>query len=258
MRLEGTTTVVTGASRGLGRAMADAFVAEGAQVVYSSRGGEQLTTAVDEANARSSGGSAVAIPADVRSWPDVRALVDDTVDRYGALDVLVNNAGLTQPKVNPEPTEHPVHELPVDTWDTILGTNLRGAFLCAKAALPPMLDHASGRLVHISSGHGIAGRANRAAYVASKFGLEGLHETIALELADTGVDSVTLRPPGGGVFTAGAEAIGRTPDDFEHPGPGVIAEAAVQLAAGAGENGGRYKATSDGSGLVEYSKTDRS
>jgi 3-oxoacyl-[acyl-carrier protein] reductase len=258
MRLEGTTIVVTGASRGLGRAMADAYVDAGARVVYSSRGGDRLTAAVDEANEGARPGSATAIPADVRSWIDVQALVEDAIDRFGDLDVLVNNAGVTQSKVNPAPTEHPVHALPVETWDTILETNLRGAFLAAKAILPPMLDRWVGRLIHVSSGHGIVGRANRAAYVASKFGLEGFHETLARELEGTGLDSVALRPPDGGVYTEGASAIGRTPAEFAHPDPGVIAEAAVQLAAGAGENGGRYKATPDGDGYVTYSKTERS
>lgn len=249
--------VVTGASRGLGRAMADAFVREGAAVVYSSRGGEALQSAVGAATDGSAPGEATAIPADVRSWTAVRALVDRAAEAIGPIDVVVNNAGLTQSKADPAHDEKPVADLDVETWDAVLETNLRGAFLCSKAALPGMLERGAGRLIHVSSGHGIAGRPNRAAYVASKFGLEGLHETLAMELDGTGVDSVALRPPSGGVYTEGAGAIGRSPAEFAHDSPAVIAEAAVQLAAGVGENGGRYQATPDGEGLVEYAKGER-
>mgnify|MGYP006305989803 CR=1 FL=1 len=114
----------------------------------------------------------------------------------------------------------------------------------------------AGRLIHTSSGHGVTGRADRSAYVASKFGLEGFHESLARELADTGVDSMTIRPPGGGLCTERATRYGRDPDSFTHDDPTVVAEAAVQLAEAGGENGGRYRATPDGDGFVTYSRAD--
>lgn len=255
VRLNTKTIVVTGASSGLGKAMADAFVTEGARVVYSSRSEERLADAVEALTSGGVAGEATVVPADVRSWDDVQRLVRQTGEIYGDIDVFVNNAGVMQYKVDPDRTQRSIEEVPVATWDTILETNLRGAFLCTKAALPDMRSRDAGRLLHISSGHGTEGRATRAPYVASKFGLEGLHESLALELADTGVDSVALRPPGGGVYTESSKLIGRDPDSYPNERPDVIAEAAVRLAAGDGENGGRYQATPDGEDYVEYSRS---
>lgn len=257
MRLAEKTIVVTGASSGLGKAMADAFVREGASVVYASRTEDRLATAVDEITDETDDGDAMAVQTDVRSREDVHRLFDRAEEVYGDIDVAVNNAGVTQPKVNQDHTRRPVHEIPVTTWDTILETNLRGVFLCTRKALPGMLSRDAGRLIHISSGHGVSGRANRSPYVASKFGLEGFHETLTHELDGTDVDSIALRPPDGGVYTESSERYGRTRDSYRHGNPDVIAEAAVRIAAGEGENGGRYKATPDGEGYVEYSRTEQ-
>jgi 3-oxoacyl-[acyl-carrier protein] reductase len=257
MRLNDKTVVVTGASSGLGKAMADAFVREGARVVYSSRSERRLTAAVDQILDENGGGEATVVPADVRSWDDVKQLVRRARDVYGDVDVFVNNAGVTQSKVTADHTSRPTQDVPITAWDAILNTNLRCAFLCTKAVLPEMRSRDSGRVIHISSGHGVAGRKNRAPYVASKFGLEGFHESLALELEDTGVDSIALRPPDGGVYTESSERYGRTRESYAHESPTVIAEAAVRLAAGDGENGGRYKATPDGEGFVDYSRAER-
>lgn len=255
MRLEDMTIVVTGASSGLGKAMADAFVEEGAQVVYSSHVKDRLSDAVEEIKESKTEAKAEAIRCDVRSWDDIRQLVRRTAEKYDKIDVFVNNAGVLQYKVNSDNASKTVEKVPVVSWDTILDTNLRGAFLCTKAVLPKMLSQDQGRVIHISSGHGVKGRAKRAPYVASKFGLEGFHESLALELTETNVDSITLRPPGGGVYTESSKLIGRTKDTYQNESPFVIAEAAVQLAAGEGENGGRYKATPDGDGYTEYSRS---
>lgn len=252
MRLDNKTVVVTGASRGLGKAMADAFVKEGAQVVYSSRTKDRLEGAVHQVMSEDPAGEATDISADVRSWDDIRSLVQRTVEIYDDIDVFVNNAGVLQYKVNSDHTHQAVADIPVETWDTIIDTNIRGVFLCSRAVLPQMLSQDGGRLLHISSGHGVEGRENRAPYVSSKFALEGFHESLALELAGTNVDSLTLRPPGGGVYTESSKLIDRTPDSYPNVSPKVIAEAAVQLAAGRGENGGRYQATPDGEDYVEY------
>lgn len=256
MRLADKTIVVTGASKGLGRAMADAFVSEGAQVVYSSRSQDHLDTAVEEIRADDPAGEAAAVSADVRSWDDIKQLVQRTNELFGEIDVWVNNAGVLQYKVSSDHSQRTVEDIPISTWDTVLDTNLRGVFLCTKAVLPEMRERDSGRVVHISSGHGVSGRASRAPYVSSKFGLEGFHESLALELEDSGVDSIALRPPGGGVYTENSQLIDETPEDYPHESPDVIAEAAVQLAAGDGENGGRYQATPDGTDYVEYSRSD--
>lgn len=258
MQLENETIVVTGASSGLGKAMADAFVNEGANVVYSSRTKQRLESAVAEVTSVETTGSALAVQADVRSWDEIQHLLDRTTESYGDLDILVNNAGVTQNKVTPDRACHSSQDVSITTWDTILDTNLRGAFLCVKAALPRLLSQDDGRIIHISSGHGVAGRAKRAPYVASKFGLEGLHESLARELEDTPVDTVALRPPGGGVYTESSERYGRSRDSYRHKSPTVIADTAVRLAAGEGTNGGRYQASPDGEGYVAYSRSERS
>lgn len=251
MRLRNTTVVVTGASSGLGKAMATAFVEEGASVACASRSEDRLSAAVA---GMTGDGEAIAVPTDVRSPDAVSGLVEETAGRFGPIDVLVNNAGVMQLDVDEEGAERPVAAVRVDAWDAVVETNLRGPFLCSRAALPGMLERDAGRLVHVSSGHGASGRANRAPYVASKFGLEGFHESLALELEDTGVSSVALRPPDGGVYTERRGQLGRSPEEFRHRSPDVIREAAVRLAAGEGENGGRYQVTQDGEGYVEYER----
>lgn len=249
MRLDDKTIVVTGSSAGLGRAMADAFVREGARVVYSSDEPADLQAATDGISAEVRGsdgtGEAIAVEADVRSWDAVRRLVRRTRESYGPIDVFVNNAGVLQYKVNADRRHHPVVDIPVSSWDAILDTNLRGTFLGSKAVLPGMLERDTGRVIHISSGHGRAGRATRAPYCTSKFGIEGFHESLALELEGSGVDSLVLRPPGG-TYTESSALIDREPEDYEYEDPSIISPAAVALAAGAGDNGERYRATRDG------------
>lgn len=252
MRLEEQTIIVTGGSSGLGKAAADAFVGEGATVVIAGRTPERL----DEAVSSFSGpGEARGIQADVRSWEDVSTLVETVEEGFGALDVLLNNAGVTGNLVRGSSDSPAVQDVAVDTWDAVIDTNLTGAFYASKAALSAMSERDSGRLIHVSSGMGSHGRAGWAPYVSSKHGLEGLAETIALEQEDTGVDSLSFRPPDGGVYTQTSNRAGRTAEDFSHESD-VVAEPLVQLAAGAGENGGRYVGTPDGESFESYSRED--
>lgn len=252
MRLDEQTIVVTGGSSGIGKAAADAFVADGASVVVAGRTPERLEAAVQSFTGP---GEARGVRTDVRSWDDVENLIATAEDAYGPIDVLLNNAGVTGQLVRGAPEAPTVEAVDLDTWKTVLDTNLDGAFYCAKAALARMTERDAGRVIHVSSGMGSHGRAGWAPYVASKHGLEGLAETISLEVADTGVDSLLFRPPGGGVHTASRKRAGRTPDESTHR-PDVVAEPLVQLAAGAGENGGRYVGTADGNGFQEYSRTE--
>lgn len=252
MRLEEHTIVVTGGSSGIGKAAADAFVSEGASVVIAGRTPERLEAAVDSFGGP---GEASGVQADVRSWEDVDELMAITEDAYGSIDVVLNNAGVTGQLVRGDAEEPSVDTLDRETWETVIDTNLDGAFYCAKAALVRMVERDRGRLIHVSSGMGSHGRAGWAPYVASKHGLEGLAETIALEVEDGGVDSVLFRPPGGGVHSAKREEAGRTRDDSRHE-PSVVREPLVQLAAGAGENGGRYVGTADGEGFETYSREE--
>jgi 3-oxoacyl-[acyl-carrier protein] reductase len=253
MRLEDEHIVVTGGSGGLGREMADAFVREGANVVVAGR----TESTLEEAVASFDGpGDAAGLRADVRSWEDAQRLVEGARERFGPIDTFLNNAGVTGQLIRGRFDEPTVAAVDPDTWETVIDTNLSGVFRCSKAVLPGMLDRGGGRLIHLSSGMGLSGKAGWGPYVASKHGLEGLAETLALEVEGTGVESMTLRPPGGGVHTESREDAGRTAADSTHQ-PDVVRAAAVALAAGEGENGGRYVATPDGDGYETYTKGSR-
>lgn len=253
MRLDGETIVVTGGSSGLGREMADAFVAEGAHVVIAGRTEAKLNVAVESFDGP---GEATGVRADVRSWEDARRLVATAEDAFGPIDTFLNNAGVTGQLVRGAFDEPRVEDVEPATWETVVDTNLSGVFRCSKAVLPGMRERDAGQLIHLSSGMGVEGKAGWGPYVASKHGVEGLAETLALELEETGVASMTLRPPGGGVHTESREEAGRTAADSTHE-PGVIRAAAVALAAGEGENGGCYVATPDGEGYETYEKGSR-
>jgi len=238
MRLQNTTIVVTGASTGLGRRMAEAFVKAGADVICTSRATERLEQLVEQSE--SNPGEAIAVRCDVRTQGDVESLLRTTEERFDQLDVFINNAGIKESHVTGKAALS-VESLPVDAWDAIMATNLRGVFLCTRTALP-LLRQSGGRLVHIGSGMGLKGRAGRAAYVTSKFGLEGFHQSVADQLSGTDVESILL-DLGGGVDT---EGFSRYLDEDARAGrldPNVIVEPALRLAEGFGSNGGRYVAT---------------
>lgn len=238
---EDTVIVITGASRGLGYQMAAAFADHGATVVCSARTEDTLAQAVAKLSDRTRTGDVRAVPADIREESDVKALFETVEDAYGGADVLINNAGVNDAGLTGG-EKPPVHEIPTWLWDTIMETNLRGAFLCTRAALPRMLERNRGIILHISSGMGREGRANRGAYVASKFGLEGLHKSLADELEGTDVDSIVL-DPGGGVNTDGFSSHLNKSTRSERLDPDIVVEPALSLAAGKGVNGGRYIAT---------------
>lgn len=244
MRLEDTAAIVTGAAAGFGWEFTDAFVAEGASVLAVDWAADRLADAV----ARVDGpGEVASHVADVGDEDDVAAMVDAAREAFGRVDLLVNNAGVKQLTLG-EP-EHRVQDIPTDLWDRVTRTNLRGTFLCARQVLPEMLDRGSGRLLHLSSGHGKSGRVGRAPYVATKHGIEGFQKSLALELEGTGVDSLAFTPPGGGVATREAEFV-EDPSSFSHDSP-VVREPVVRLAAGEGRNGGRYQGDPDGESVHE-------
>lgn len=250
MRLEGKVIVVTGGSLGIGKAMADAFVEEGATVVIASRTESTVREVASELNEKHEGGEAVAVPTDIRSERSIAALFESVREECGLLDVLVNNAAVSQ-RTLVDGDRLPVAKLPVEVWDTIVETNLRGTFLCTQFALREMLERDAGKIIHISSRGGERARAKRGAYAPSKFGVEALHECLAEEIGDTNVSTLVLRPPQGG--TATGEPGSRTEAELEsmYP-PSITAETAVRLAACEGRNGGRYVPTPDGQDYIEW------
>lgn len=179
MRLQDKVAIVTGAGRGIGKAIAEAFATEGATVVCSARSVDEI-----DAVAESIGG--LAIPCDVADEVEIRELINATVDAYGPIDILVNNAGAV--------ARLPVHELPVEDWDHVMDVNLRGLFLCTKYALPSMLDQGSGCIINISSGAGVVGPRNRSAYAASKHGVMGFTKTLVAEYLHQGIRPHVILP----------------------------------------------------------------
>ncbi len=183
--LEGKVALITGASQGLGRALALAFAREGARVVVNARSEESVRPIAGEVE--EAGGEGLAVAADVSKDSDVKRLVDETVERFGRIDVLVNNAGLLGPRVA-------IADYPEDEWRRVIDANLTGPFLVSRAAIPHLSEGAS--IINLVSGVSVEGRAEWGAYSVSKFGLEGLNQILAAELAERGV-RVNAVDPGG-------------------------------------------------------------
>jgi len=175
--------LVTGASRGIGRAVALALSGRGATVVAAAREGHAQVV-VDEIRAR--GGQAESVSLDVTDPVAVDQAVVALMARAGRLDILVNNAGMTRDQL--------VLRMKRLDWDAVLATNLTGAFTCAQAVLRPMLKQRSGRIVNITSVVGQTGNAGQANYAASKAGLIGFTKSLALEVASRGITVNAVAP----------------------------------------------------------------
>ncbi|MBV8216482.1 MAG: SDR family oxidoreductase [Verrucomicrobia bacterium] len=183
-RFEDKIVLITGATSGIGRAAAIAFAAEGGKVAFCGRR-ENLGREV-EAQIKSQGGEALYIRADVRDENSVKAFVDETIHKYGRLDVAFNNAGIT--------VEKTLHEYSSEEWDNIQNTNVRGVFLAMKYEIPYMLANGRGNIVVTSSSNAIATTEKRSAYSASKRGLVGLVQSAALDYVDKGIRVNALIP----------------------------------------------------------------
>lgn len=221
-RLADDVILVTGASRGLGREMSLRFAAEGARVVLLARDEAALEAVAAEAD-----GETLVTPADVTNGGQVVDAVDAAHDRFGRVDTLVNNAGIGL--LSLEDGGSPLADIDPERWRTILEVNLTGVFECSRAVLPGMAEHGRGNVINISSGLGRRAAPGYAPYVASKFGLEGLTKTTALDYEDAGVN-VNALDPGGRVNTAFWDHL---PNEERQSilQPDVMNEAAVLLAA---------------------------
>lgn len=190
MRLQGKAALVTGASRGIGRAIARRFAAEGCDVAlnYVSEAGRDNAAEAETlaAELRSLGRKALCLEADVTDFAAVQAMVATAVGALGGLHVLVNNAGITRDRT--------LRKLSPEDWQAVLEVNLTGAFNCAKAVLEPMLEHGHGRIISLSSVVGLMGNFGQANYAASKAGLIGFSKSLAREVARKGITVNCIAP----------------------------------------------------------------
>ena len=184
IELTGRVALVTGASRGIGKAIAGALARQGANVVAAGRG-DNAKSVVDKITA--AGGKAEAIALDVTEPGANEAAVAGIVQRHGRIDILVNNAGITKDQL--------MLRMKREDWDAVLATNLTAAFVLTQAALKPMLKQRGGRIVGISSVVGQGGNAGQANYAASKAGIIGFSKAVALEVASRGI-TVNVVAPG--------------------------------------------------------------
>lgn len=186
MRLAGQVAIVTGAGRGIGRAIAGAFAREGAAVVLAARSAPELDRVACEIE--QAGGRALVVPTDARQEASVEALVHRALAEWRQIDVLVNAAGVA--------TFAPVTDSKLDDWDQTLAVNLRGAVLCCRAVLPAMIGRHRGTIISVGSVVTSRSLAGSAAYTASKYGLLGFSRVLAEEMRPHGVRV--------GVLSAGA------------------------------------------------------
>jgi 3-oxoacyl-[acyl-carrier protein] reductase len=199
--------VVTGSSRGIGRAIALRLAAGRAKVVVNYRGNEAAAAEV-VCQIQAAGGEALAVQADISDPAQAEALIDAAKKTYGRIDILVNNAGTTRDTL--------IMRMSEEDWDVVIDTNLKGTFNCIKAVTRPMMRQKYGRIVNITSVAGLAGNAGQANYAAAKAGLVGLTKTVAKELGSRGI-------------TCNAVAPGFVPTDLTASLPENLIEKALEL-----------------------------
>lgn len=222
-KLKGQTAIVTGASRGIGKAIAVMFASEGANVVVTAR----TEYAIDDLAGRivQSGGSALAVTADLSIDSDLQRIADETLVNYGRIDILVNNAGIIHPRIN-------LVDFDFELWRNVVAVNLEAVALLTALCLPSMMERNYGKVINISSIGGRKGSKGRSAYRATKAALINLTESVAAETKPYGIDVNCICP--GGVDTEGYREAFRMRGKIDDPSlmaPEEIAKLAVYLAS---------------------------
>jgi len=220
MRLSETVTIITGASRGLGRALALRFVREGSRVAICSRSPQEIEAVAKEI--RRLNGEALAVKADVSQERDVDRLVSMTLKSFSRIDTLINNAGILSPRA-------PVDQVRVTDWDATIAANLRGPFLCMRAVLPHMRGRRQGSIINVSSGAGKRPSPLWGPYAASKCAIEGLTALAAEEVRADGVRINAVNP--GGTRTAMRASAYPEEDPMRLPQPETLTGIFVYLAS---------------------------
>lgn len=188
MKLRDRVAIVTGAAKGMGGAICAALAREGAHIVAAAREEGPLAALVERLGQLEGGGRHLAVPTDVTQEAQVAALARRTLAEFGRIEILVNAAGVIGP------VETPLHKIAPEDWDRVLGTNLRGVFLCCRAVVPAMIERRYGKIVNIAGTSGLRGYRHRAAYSASKWAVRGLTRTLALEVGPYNVNVNTVCP----------------------------------------------------------------
>ena len=183
-KLSKKVAVVTGASRGIGRSMAETYARAGAHVICVSRNEDALNVVAD--GIKSNGGSASVTAINVSNLEEFQNLIKDTTDKYGSVDILVNNAGITRDTL--------IVRMSEEDWDTVIDVNLKGAFNGIKAVTRTMMKQRFGRIINISSVVGLTGNAGQVNYAASKAGLIGLTKATAKEIGSRGITVNCIAP----------------------------------------------------------------
>ena len=257
MQLNGKVAVITGAGRGIGKAIAIGFAREGAEIVAVSRTLSEIEETAREVIAVGSG--AFAVQADVSRLEDVHSVAEQVQNRFGRLDILVNNAALRMNHLGKRDS-YTIRftELTIEDWDSAINVNLRGPFLCIRELLPLIRKSGSGSIINISAGGGKRGMAGRVPYCASKFGLEGLTQSLALEFGPFKIAVNSLSPGKHSVLTdeEKRQQIKENPDVvFMRPEMMVPAAVFLALQNGFGITGQHIEAlewlAQNGSGEIE-------
>lgn len=202
----GQSVIITGSSKGIGRSIAERFAADGADVVVSSRDPEQIQDVADGINAASGGGSAIAVECDVTDRGAVEGLVSETVDEYGSVDVMVNNAGAS--------FMAPIKEISPNGWKTIIEINLHGTFHCSQVAGAEMRENDGGIIINYASRAGLRLSPKMSHYGAAKAGIINFTKSLAHEWSSDGIRVNCVAP--GLVATPGvASQMGITAGDID-------------------------------------------
>jgi NAD(P)-dependent dehydrogenase (short-subunit alcohol dehydrogenase family) len=212
--------LVTGGSRGIGKAIGAAYARAGAKVLICARNQAEVECAAEEV--RGEGGEIFAVAGDISDSGDARRIVGSALERFGPIDVLVNNASLLGPRV-------PIAEYPFSSWQEVMRVNVDGLFLITREVLQTMLARRQGSIINVTSGVGRVGKSRWGAYAASKFALEGFTQTLAEELKNTGIRVNSLNP--GPTRTAMRATAYPDEDPLTLPRPDEIMKAFLYLAS---------------------------
>ena len=220
MKLEGQVAVITGAGRGIGRAIALAYAREGARLALAARSESELERAV--AAVSELGGEAIAVPTDITSQFDTEKLSEATVERFGRIDVLVNNAGISGPI-------GPLQDNDIAEWVDTININLTGTFLVCRAVIPVMVGQGGGKIINLSGAGAANAWSNMSAYCSSKGTVVRLTEVMAQELESKGITVNALGP--GSVHTSMWD---KMTEDAAHAGASFIHETGLRVTSGGG------------------------